>query len=153
MSDLVGQDLFDNLISHAQATGLFETVNGHEPKSGPGGGVHAAFWAGTIDPVPRASGLAVTSLRVEVLLRLQTNMLQQPYDAIDPNLIDATTTMLKAYSGDFQLDSSVMEVDLLGEYGAALGARFGYLNQDGTLYRAVVITIPVILDDVLTQEA
>lgn len=153
MTTITGADLFDNLISHAQRTGLFESVNGHEPKSAPGTGITASFWASTVTPVAQASGLAVTSLRIEISLRLQTNMMQQPADRIDPNLIDATNAMLSEYSTDFQLDSTVMEIDLLGAYGTALGARFGYLNLDSTLYRAVVITIPVILDDNLKQGA
>jgi hypothetical protein len=54
----------DVLTSHAQARGGFGQVLKHEPLSAPGSGLTYAVWVGDIDPLPAASGLASTSVRV-----------------------------------------------------------------------------------------
>lgn len=153
MSKVIGADLRDSLMSHAMSLGLFDSVNGHEPKSAPGNGITASFWCDTIDPIPQASGLATTSLRVSVICRLDTNMTQEPQDDIDSNMIDAAVALVAAYSGDFQLDSTVMEIDLLGGYGQAQGFKFGFLDIDKIIHRVATLTIPVIYDDAINQEA
>ena len=145
--------LVDAAVSHALTTGLFEKVNGHEPKSAPGSGLTAAVWAQSIGPV-QSSGLSSSSGRVELNVRIYTNMLSEPQDAIDPRMIAATSTLLSQYSGDFDLGvTGVRNVDLLGLAGVPLSAQAGYLNQDGKLYRVMTLTLPVIVNDVWDQAA
>jgi hypothetical protein len=139
------------LQDHALVTGLFESVNGHEPKSKPGLGLTAAVWVNLIGPAPRGSGLISTTSRVELMLRIYTSMLAEPQDAIDPMILDAADRMMAEYSGDFTLGGLVREVDLLGTAGAPLSARAGYLNQDGKLFRVMDITIPLIVNDLWAQ--
>jgi hypothetical protein len=140
--------------SHAMTLGLFEKVNGHEPKNAPGHGLTAAIWAQRIDPVPAASGLAATAGRIELNVRIFTNMMREPQDAIDPEMATATIALMGAYSADFDLGvTDVREVDLLGEYGTPLSAQAGYLTQDGKLYRVMTITLPVIVNDLWSQSA
>jgi fermentation-respiration switch protein FrsA (DUF1100 family) len=143
--------ILDGLVSHAMATGLFDRVSGHEPKNPPGNGLSCAFWAQAIGPVPAASGLQLTTGRVEFNARLYSSFVQQPEDAIDPNLIAAVDVLLSAYSGDFELGGNVRNIDLLGQTGAALGAQAGYLTQGGTTYRVFTITIPAIVNDLWGQ--
>jgi hypothetical protein len=57
-------------------------------------------------------------------------MAQEPQDAIDPNLTDALSALIAAYSGDFDLGGPVRDVDLLGAISPGLSARAGYINQD-----------------------
>ena len=142
--------ILDSILSHALASGLFERVNGHEPKSAPGNGLSAAVWLDSIGPVV-SSGLAATSARLAVNVRLYTAMLADPQDAIDPNLIAAVDTLMTAYSGDFDLGGNVRNVDLLGQAGTPLSAQAGYLNQDGKLFRAMTILLPLIVNDVWEQ--
>jgi hypothetical protein len=98
-----------------------------------------------------AAGSGLLTLQV----RLYSSAVQEPRDAIDPNLIDAVSGLMAAYSGDFQLGgiTGVRCVDLLGQSGTALSARAGYLEQDGTVYRVLTITVPVILNDLWAQVA
>lgn len=145
--------LFNAMESHALASGLFESVNGHEPKSAPSNGLTAAVWSQTIGPAPRGSGLAVTSGLLTFFLRIFQNMLMEPQDAIDPLVLNAVDKLFAAYSGDFTLGGLVRNVDLLGATGTALSAQAGYINQDGRLYRAMTITIPLIVNDLWSQEA
>lgn len=145
------QAILDAAVSHAQASGLFDRVQTHEPKSSPGSGVTAAFWVQDIGPVPIGSGLAATTARIELAARLYTSMLAEPADLIDPALLAACATLIGAYSGDFTLDGLVQQVDLLGMAGPPLAARAGYLGVDNKVYRVMTITLPVIVADAWEQ--
>lgn len=144
--------ILDAVVSHALATGLFDAVNGYEPKSAPGSGLTAAAWVQSLDPV-RGSGLASTSVRVALTVRFYANMLADPQDAIDPYVTNAADVLMGAYSNDFDLGGTVRNVDLLGEHGEGLRAQAGYLEQDRTMYRVMDITLPLIVNDVWGQAA
>lgn len=143
--------LFNAMESHALETGLFETVNGHEPKSAPGNGLTAAVWSQEIGPAPSESGLAATTGLVTFYLRIYQNMLMDPQDAIDPLVISAVDALFTAYSSDFTLGGLIRNVDLLGASGTTLRAIAGYISQDGKLFRCMTITIPLIINDVWGQ--
>lgn len=139
--------------SHAAASGHFERVNRHEPKNAPGNGLTAAVWVQSIAPLALASGLATTAALLVVNVRVYSNMLSEPQDAIDPNVADAVDALMRAYSGDFQLDGLIRNVDLLGQYGPGLSAEAGYLEQDKKMFRVMTITVPLVINDVWEQVA
>lgn len=143
--------ILDALVSHAAASGLFGAVNTHEPKSKPGSGLTAAVWCQSIGPLPKASGLASTTTRVEFTLRVYAPMLSEPQDAIDPAVLAAVDVLLSMYTGDFTLGGLVRDVDVLGEFGTPLSAKAGYLHQDGTLFRVMDITVPCVVNDLWSQ--
>lgn len=145
--------LTDKLVSYATAAGLFESVNGHEPKSAPVNGLSVAVWAQRIVPLPGVSGLASTTALVEFNLRIYQSMLSEPQDAIDPAVLGAVDTLCTAFSGDFDLGGNVRNVDLLGAYSAGLGAQAGYINIDKTIYRTMTLTVPLVVNDLWTQVA
>ena len=138
--------ILDAVVSHAAASGYFERVNAHEPKAAPGGGLTCAVWMDSLSGAP--SGLASTSALVTLKLRLYTNMIMEPADAIDPNLTRACSALIGAYAADFTLGGAVRCVDLRGSAGTPLRAQAGYLSQDGRLYRVMDITLPLIVNDV-----
>ena len=142
------------VVDHALASGLFEQVNGHEPANAPTSGLTAGVWVDSITPV-QSSGLASGSGRLALQVRLYTNVAPERLDAIDPEMLGAVDTLMTAYSGDFQLGlpGGVRCVDLLGQAGEPLSAKAGYLEQDGTVYRVMTITMPIILNDLWAQEA
>ena len=144
--------ILDGVVSHAMASGQFERVNQHEPKNAPGNGLTCAIWVDRIAPTT-ASGLASTSAVVTFRVRLYSGMLQEPQDAIDPNIVLAVDALMTAYSGDFDLGGNVRNVDLLGLAGIPLSAQAGYLNQDNKMFRVMDITLPVIVNDVWGQVA
>jgi hypothetical protein len=149
-------DILNAISSHAAATGLFDSVNTHEPKSPPGNGLTCAVWVQTLKPARGKSGLAATTGYLEFRVRLYTNMLQQPEDAIDPNMLQAAITLMAAYSGDFQLSDSVKNVDLLGSDGPGLSLVAGYVSlgsQGKQLQRVMDIVMPVIINDLWSQVA
>lgn len=139
------------LISHAQAIGHLEQVNQHEPKSAPQGLLTGAIWAQETRPIPALSGLASTTAAAVFMVRLYKNMLSEPQDAIDPDVMTAMDALMAAYSGDFTLGGLVMEIDLLGAHGQPLAAKAGYVPQDGRLYRVVDIFVPCVVNDLWSQ--
>jgi hypothetical protein len=137
--------------SHALASGYFALVNGHEPKSPPTSGITAAVWVEQIGPARGGSGLSSTSSRLALYVRLYSSLVQQPADAIDPDLMTALDALMAAYSGDFTLGGLVRQVDLLGTYGEPLSARAGYLSEGGAEYRVLTITLPLVVNDLWLQ--
>jgi len=139
------------VISHAGATGMFESVNGHEPKNAPGNGLNAAIWLQSIEPFPGGSGLNAVTICLTFTIRIYLNFQSQPYDSIDPAIIKAADALMTRYSGDFQLGGEVRDVDLFGESGNKLKCTAGYLDQDGKKFRVFVITLPLIVNDVWAE--
>ncbi|MFD5814414.1 hypothetical protein [Streptomyces sp. NPDC127038] len=145
--------ILDAVESHALSSGFFSAVNGHEPKSAPQSGITCAVWVEQIGPARGGSGLDSTSARLALNVRLYTSMVSEPEDAIDPDMMTALDALMAAYSGDFELDGLVRQVDLLGHYGDPLGARAGYLTTSGAEYRVLTITLPLIVNDLWSQSA
>lgn len=153
--------ILSKIESHAMSLGRFERVNRHEPKNAPGNGLTCAIWIQEIGPVPSGSGLTVTTGRLAFMERLYSNMIQEPQDAIDPNIIEATDALMGAYSVDFdfsivdgvQGEPTIRNIDLLGQAGTPLSARAGYVNISNVMYRAMDISLPLIVNDIWTQGA
>ena len=138
------------VVSHAQQLGIFGQVNTHEYKSAPGKGLYCEIWAETITPA--RSGLDVTSAMLTLNVRIRSDMVQEPQDAIDPNILDAVDLLMDAYTGDFELGGNARNIDLLAAASAGLRADAGYLNQDNRIFRIMTITLPIIVNDVWNQE-
>lgn len=134
--------LFNAIVSRAMTLGLFERVNSHEPKSAPGNGLSCSVWTEQIRPLPDASGLGSVSGEVSFHIRILSSFMRKPEDDIDPNILTAVCTLMGAYSGGFTLGGIVRDVDVL-----QMSAQAGYLNQDNRLYRVMVITLPVVIND------
>lgn len=140
------------ILSHALATGHFDRCGGHTPKNPPGHGITAAITLSRIRFVPARSGLATTTLRLDWRLELYRPMEGSP-DEIDTELAAATIAVFGRISADYTLGDLVSEVPLLGANGSeGLIADQRYMQFDkGSQYRLVVITVPTVHDDVLTQ--
>lgn len=143
--------VLDAVVSHALASGYFERVNQHEPKSAPDSGLTAAVWVDRIGPAAGQSGLDATTALFVLNVRIYQNMLAEPQDMIDPNVLAATDALMTAYIGDLDLGGNVRNVDVRGIAGTALLAQAGYLQQDQRVYRAVTITLPLIINDVWSE--
>jgi len=144
--------ILNPVVSHALASGWFEQVNTHEPKSAPTkAGLTCAVWVESIGPAAGQSGLASTSALVTLTVRLFSSMTQEPQDGIDPNLTDALSALITAYSGDFDLGGTVRNIDVLAAVSPGLSARAGYINQNNVNFRVYTITLPLVVNDVWDQ--
>lgn len=145
------EGVLDAVVSHAGATGWFDSVNQHEPKDKPGHGLTAAVWVNSIRPVI-SSGLDSASALLVFNVRLYTSMLQEPQDAIDISMVKAIDDLFAAYTGDFTLGGLVRQVDVFGAEGRPLDGEAGYLKQDETMYRVFTIALPVVINDAWAEE-
>lgn len=146
--------ILDAIQSHALASGYFDRVNGAEPLSPPPGNqITAAVWVQDIGPAAGGSGLDSTSVRIGFTVRLYTGMTQEPVDMIDPNLMAALDDLYAAYSANFTFAGLVRQIDLLGQFGGALSAKAGYVNESGEDFRVMDILLPVIVNDLWGQVA
>lgn len=142
---------FNKLTTTAAASGYFDRVQAHEPKSSTGTGMTFCCWLGNIRPIALQSGLAATSARTLIMCRIYLPMLTEPQDDIDVTIGKASSYMLAQLTGDF-LEGTTW-IDLLGAYGVLLEAQPGYVKLDSDTYRIVNIPVPFISPDVFDQEA
>ena len=148
------RDVLDAVVSHAQRLGVFDTVQGHEPKSSPGYGLTCAVWAQAVETMPGASGLSASSARMVFTLRLYSPMTAEPEDEIDPNMLEALDLLFEAYHGDFLLElEQVWSIDLLGAHGDRLRSQAGYLEVSNGIHRIIDITLPLVINDVWEQSS
>lgn len=149
---LNSQAIIDALASHAAASGHFDLVNQHEPKTAPGRGLHAAVWLDRIEPARGRSGLTATTARLVMNVRIYQNFIKEPQDMIDPSVMEAADALFTAYTGDFTLGATAAFIDVLGmTQGHPLFGQSGYINIDNRVYRVFTMTVPVIINDAWTQ--
>lgn len=151
-NDAAVDSLYNAIVAGSMKLGRFEQTRTHEPKNAPGSGLHLAVWLDTIKPVP-SSGLDQTSGLVSFFVRIYNPMLAEPQDDIDPQIMKATSALMGAYTGDFNFGAvaQVRNIDLLGQYGDGLAAQAGYMEISGKLFRVMVITLPIIIDNLWVQ--
>lgn len=145
--------LLTGLQSLGQASGKFEQVMLHEPKSAPtAGGLTLCFWLDRIQPFAEGSGLAAVSMAVVVNARIYLKFLAEPQDAIDTALAAGADSLMAALCGGFTLGGLVRNVDIFGEsFDKGLELEYGYLTQDGVVFRVADLVVPMILNDVYVE--
>lgn len=143
----------DEFISIAQRSGQFDTYQGHEAKNAPGKGIHFEVIYG--GKRPAKSGLSATSVVVTFLLRVFCDMLREPMDDIDVDLCVAADAIWDGVHGGYKFDNilGVRCGDLMGSDGEPMSDRSGYITISNTMYRAIDIVVPVIINDAYNQEA
>jgi hypothetical protein len=142
---------FDETVTQAKASGLFDRINQFEPKSSPGTGLTFAVWTQLILPIPLRSGLNVTSARLMLQGRIYMPFIAEAPDLIDPKATKAASYIIAQFTANFQVNPS-MWVDLEGAYGPPLGSKAGYINLDGKMFRILDLDIPFVAEDVYNQE-
>lgn len=142
--------ILDQVVSHALATGHFQTFNEHESKQSNTNGITGSVWVERITPI-RSSGLATTSVRLELQMRMYSSTYTEPYDDIDSNLTQAVDAYFTALLGDFELSGEARHVDIFGAHGRPLEVDVGWINLDGKEFRVFQIRLPIIVDDIWAQ--
>jgi hypothetical protein len=144
-------EVFDAVVSDVQRSGYFRKVNQHEPKKAPTTGLWAAIWVQSIEPVGLISGLQQSSALLVFTLRIYSNMLKEPQDAIDPEVMRATSNVMRRYHDDFDFEGLIRNIDVFGQAGVPLSAQAGYQEIDGKWFRIMDITVPCLLNDIWPQ--
>lgn len=152
-------ELTANVAADVLSTGYFNSVNSLDgpPQRQPVQGLTAAVWPDTLGPVPLNSGLAATSARVVMMVRLYKALAEQldyppaTTDHIDTAMLLAASALIRRYHDDFDFGGTIRNVDLLGAFGEPLSARTDWLAHGPVVYRITEITVPCIVNDVWTQ--
>jgi hypothetical protein len=148
--------LRDIVKSVPNRLGLFRNTLGAEPKNAPGMGITCSVFCHAVTPILRSS-IAATSLRVEFHVRLQIPWSTAPEEDLDPVLMSAAVAVMGGYAAGLRLSPAeaagidVRAIDIRGMEGVSMAAPFGTLDHDGKKYRAVLITVPILLNNVLTE--
>ncbi len=143
--------LITALTQHAKDTGLFDRVQPFETADPTGQRLTYEVWLGKFGPARGRSGLATTSLRVEIAGRITAAMARKHPETIDPDLAAAAAALVTAYSGDIDLGVAGAEIDALGAYGEPLLGTGGYWGHNGQGYRIFDLVIPIVIDDAWVQ--
>jgi hypothetical protein len=150
VTDFDPEPVIDAATSLVAASGYCDRVNQHEPVNPPGTGMSAAVWCDRLDPV-RSSGLASTSGRLMLYVRLYLPLNTVVPDMIDVVMLRAVWYLLSQYIGGFTLGGLVRSVDVRGAEGVPVSARAGYLEIGGKPFRAYTIALPLIINDMWTE--
>lgn len=154
MAELNIKRIITEVRDHLNRLGVFEALApSHEPKNAPGQGPRVALWFAEQNPAPAASGLDSSGAIVVINIRLYQNMLAEPQDDIDPEMVEALDAVMRVLHADFTLGDTVRNIDVFGAHGIRLRSQAEYLQQDGRLYRVIDITVPLIVNDLWDQAA
>lgn len=131
--------------SHLEASGRFVHVQIGEPKNVVD---QAGFVAAIFNESMRVVGTTMgATIQQHVLtIRLYRNMLAEPEESIELEGSLFVSAILSLFLGDFELGGSIRNVDVAGQEGQALEARWAYGDVSGKLYRLADITLPLIVD-------
>lgn len=147
------------LLTVAQETGLFTQAKIGESKSAPSNeGLSLDVFGMTMTPLAENSGLVAASARVEFQLRIMKDMMTQPQDSIDFDVLAAADELINAFAGGYTLDGEVFAVDVLGAYGESLRAAAGYITIGGAsgqggggrTFRTMDVFVPIVIDNCWT---
>lgn len=151
MAGLGSRRIQDRLINVAQASGYFESVNGAAPENRVTSGLHCAVEFAELAPARGESGLDATTVRMVWTMGVFTPLDGKDQEDIDPDALDAVDDLFATLSGGFELGGSARNIDLLGKSGVALSVKAGYVTVGGQKCRALMIVIPMIINDVWGQ--
>lgn len=142
--------ILNAMVTHVKTLGGVKSVKTHEPKSAPVFG-SVSIWLRELLVDPSRSGLNRTNVSLVWTVRVYGNMLAEPQDEIDLELLDIMDRIVTSFNADFTLGNQCKGIDIMGMAGTALGAKAGYFEQDKKMYRVIDVTVPVLVNNVWTQ--
>uniref|UniRef100_A0A6M3XKI5 Uncharacterized protein n=1 Tax=viral metagenome TaxID=1070528 RepID=A0A6M3XKI5_9ZZZZ len=133
------------ISSYIQASGYVQKSTIGEPESPPGERLAASVYMGNISIVSLTLN---TTIEVHtVILRLYMDMLAEPTEGIEFKLAEVVSGIFHDLLGEYDLGTTIRNVDAGGIYGSPLRATWGYVDVGGKMYRIVDMSIPLIVDD------
>lgn len=122
-----------------------------EPKSPLSSRFTAAIFMDSVS-IPGTVLAALEEVHV-VTLRVYDDMLREPTSDIELELSLVLSDLMNDLAGDFSLGDTIRAIDVAGMYGTPMGARWGYLEMSGKMYRIVDVTLPLIVQTGATVAA
>ena len=146
----------DAISSHIARTGYVNDVRIGEPVSPPDAieKMHAAIYMANAGVV---SLTLSTTIEVHgVVVRLYRRAaFGQGDDAgqVEAEMALAVSQVTSNLVGEFDLGSTMRNIDIAGQYGQSLSATWGYITIGNTVFRTVDLTVPLVVDESATQAA
>ena len=143
----------NQVLTHCQQIGVFDNVLTEEPDSLQAGTTTASIVLDSIKPDPKTSGLAQTNAIIVFKIGIWQNSTVHPHFGVPQETMLAAETLIESLHTSLTLNNDVMTVDLFGWSSTGLDVQTGYAPFDEGIYRIVEITVPIIVNDVWTQES
>jgi hypothetical protein len=141
--------LFDSVQSAAKGLGLFQGVDKHEPENAPGTRLYCSIVLGSgPTPKPAQSGLDAVTGQVTLIARVWSWAMQRPLDDVDPEVVAAVAALMNELAGEFTLDGTVRNIDLM-----SMSAEPAWVEFEGKQFRVVSLTIPIVVNDMFEEVA
>ena len=140
------------LTSHAKKLGIFNSVEDEELESAPTGNLALVIFPASGQTVPKRSGLDMTSMSTIFTARMYANKSLSIVSGISRKMVDALDKYLAGLHTDLELGRTDTHIDLFGIDTNKLSWTTGFTPLQDGLYRTIEITIPILFDDVYTQE-
>ena len=146
----------DAISSHIARTGYVNDVRIGEPVSPPDAieKMHAAIYM---------AGAGVVSLTLSTTIEVHSVVVRlyrraafgQGDDAgqVEAEMALAVSQVTSNLVGEFDLGSTMRNIDIAGQYGQSLSATWGYITIGNTVFRTVDLTVPLVVDESATQAA
>ena len=133
------------MLSHIAEGGYVRSSQIGEPKAPPAAILSAALFMA--DSAVVATTLQDTIEVHTVTIRLHKKVeFTEPGDAAEFELANVSAEIASSFMGDFDLDGTIRNVDVAGQYGQGLTSTWGYLDIGSTVFRVVDILVPMIVD-------
>lgn len=141
--------LFTAVQSYAEQLGLFQAVDTSEPPNAPGNRLYCSIVLA--DPAISCdgehSGLAAVSGTITLAARIWSSAMQRPLEAIDPEVLAASCSLMAQLAGGFTLGETIRNIDLF-----RMSMRPVWVNFQGKQYRVAEVVIPAVINDLWTEE-
>lgn len=142
---------------HAGAVVGTPAVLAYEPKAridydAAGSPTVAAVWLSTAEAVAGRGGLASTSARVELTVRLHRNALGDgaAMAATETALLTASDALVASFFSDIDIAGNGW-FDPRGQTGEPWKSETGYLDLDRQLNRVATCRVGIVIDDAWTE--
>ena len=130
---------------HMAASGMFAEVTVGEPTAwGDADRLYGAIWTlGTRIPYVSLD----TAIRIyDTRVRLYSKAFARPQDSREFALARAVQQVASDLFGDFTLGGTIREIDIAGQFGQPVRARWGHAMV-GVMYRIVDIDLALVVND------
>lgn len=147
------KDTLQAVESYLLACGYFgSNVSVGEPKQPvSGSGLSAALFMSSAAVVELT---LATTIELHIpTIRIYRDMLAEPIESIEFELSEVVGKIGSDLLGEYDLGTTVRNIDAGGQYGTAINTAWGYVDLGGKMYRIADIALPLIVDDSATFAA
>ena len=140
------------LHSHVASGGFVRSVQMGEPKNPPEAELSVAVFMADSRVVETT---LVDTIEVHIaMVRLYKKLeFTEPGESAEFELANVSAEVASSFMGEFDLDGTIRNIDVAGQYGQGLTSTWGHIEVGSTVFRVVDILVPMIVDGSTTLKA